>query len=84
MKGSRLRNDTLQVEALADLISSSDSGIEDESVCIVCFETKKDTVFYKCGHLACCNACAILMLEKNAECPICRARIIDVTKIYQV
>jgi len=84
MKGCRLRNENHQEDDLIDDVISSDSDIEDENMCIVCFENKKDTVFYKCGHLACCNACAILMRDKNAECPICRAQIIDVTKIYQV
>jgi len=64
--------------------SIDDSEGEDDTNCIVCFESKKDTVFYKCGHLACCNPCAIIMRDKNSECPICRATILDVTKVYQV
>ena len=24
---------------------------EDDELCIICFEKKKDSVFYKCGHL---------------------------------
>jgi len=66
------------------LNSSNTHNDDDDDSCSVCFEQKKDTVFYKCGHLACCNQCATLMRDKKADCPICRAPILDVTKVYQV
>lgn len=52
--------------------------------CIICFEAKKDTVFYKCGHLACCYTCAENMMKKEKGCPICRASILDITKVFIV
>jgi len=88
MKGCALRDPSLSISS--DLILSQEKPNEEDSdsaendICIVCFENKKDTVFYKCGHLACCNHCAVIMKEKNAECPVCRAPILDVTKVYQV
>lgn len=57
--------------------------LDDEaSLCIVCMADKKDTLFYKCGHVACCFECANSM--KGRDCPVCRVKIIDVCKVYYV
>lgn len=56
---------------------------EDEAnLCIVCMNAKKDTVFYKCGHLECCYACALKM--KDRDCPLCRVKILDVCKVFNM
>jgi hypothetical protein len=41
-KGANLRNSAPKEEPKAN---------EDDALCIICFEKKKDSVFYKCGHL---------------------------------
>eukprot|EP01127_Copromyxa_protea_P001347 TRINITY_DN11364_c0_g1_i1.p1 TRINITY_DN11364_c0_g1~~TRINITY_DN11364_c0_g1_i1.p1 ORF type:complete len:1241 (-),score=218.62 TRINITY_DN11364_c0_g1_i1:63-3785(-) len=62
---------------------SIDNKIDEVDMdCIVCMAAKKDTIFYKCGHLACCYDCAQLM--KGKDCPICRSDILDVCRVYYV
>lgn len=57
---------------------------EEENICIVCFINKKDTAFYRCGHVACCHECANELRTRNSTCPICRQPIQDVMKLFEV
>eukprot|EP00735_Rhodelphis_limneticus_P001772 TRINITY_DN12451_c0_g1::TRINITY_DN12451_c0_g1_i1::g.15092::m.15092 TRINITY_DN12451_c0_g1::TRINITY_DN12451_c0_g1_i1::g.15092 ORF type:complete len:540 (+),score=89.45,sp/A8MQ27/NEU1B_HUMAN/52.46/3e-12,zf-C3HC4_3/PF13920.1/4e-13,zf-C3HC4_2/PF13923.1/3.7e-05,zf-RING_2/PF13639.1/0.17 TRINITY_DN12451_c0_g1_i1:50-1669(+) len=51
--------------------------------CIVCCDRSADTVFYRCGHVCTCSSCGYgLLLSSRPQCPICRAAISDVLRIY--
>ena len=55
---------------------------DDNSLCPICFEKKRNSFLYPCKHLF-CNFCIKKLLEKS-ECPICRKIIIfcfDLEKI---
>jgi len=56
--------------------------LNDEGQCSVCYETKKLVVFYKCGHICCCENCAKGIVKNR--CPICRQRVLDYIKVYLV
>ena len=56
------------------MIKDSEGYGEDNSLCPICMENKRDTIFLPCKHLF-CNYCAKKIMEK-AECPICRGIII--------
>ena len=62
--------------------ASSASG---SSECIVCFESPINTVLYMCGHMCMCYECAIKQwrVPGGGQCPICRANIRDVIRIYR-
>jgi len=53
-----------------------------EGQCTVCYETKKLVVFYKCGHICCCENCARRFVRNR--CPVCRQRVVDYIKVYHV
>ena len=47
--------------------------------CGICLTNKIDIMFYKCGHLYCCENCAVKL---NGTCPICRIKYDELVKIY--
>ena len=52
--------------------------------CIICCEdgAPADTAFYRCGHTVSCAECALTLMQRQAPCPICRAEIRDVLRVY--
>jgi len=54
---------------------------QEESEFIICMEKPKDSLFYKCGHIACCFEFA--EQQKGHPCPICREPILDVIKFFK-
>ncbi len=51
--------------------------------CVVCMDAAYDAAFMRCGHMCCCKACADRMLREKKPCPICRAQIEAVVRIYR-
>lgn len=49
--------------------------------CKICMERCVNTVFYKCGHQCACQECGLKL--KGKQCPLCRANIIDVIKVFR-
>ncbi|XP_050544074.1 protein neuralized isoform X2 [Daktulosphaira vitifoliae] len=54
-----------------------------EGECSICFERNVDCALYTCGHLCMCYECAKKQWVRLGRCPICRAVIKDVIKIYK-
>ncbi|XP_055692547.1 E3 ubiquitin-protein ligase MYLIP [Lutzomyia longipalpis] len=52
--------------------------ISEAFTCRVCMDKAIDTMFSPCGHVACCRLCA----EKCDNCPICRANIAHINRIF--
>jgi len=52
-------------------------GYADSQECVICVTEPKNTMFEPCYHIATCQGCSIGM----AKCPVCRA---DVTRIVRV
>lgn len=53
--------------------------------CAVCYERPIDSVLYMCGHMCMCYECAVVQWRGDGagQCPICRAIIRDVIRIYK-
>ena len=51
-------------------------------LCIACTTKRVDTLLYKCGHCCLCFQCAKRLQITEKPCPICRADINDVVKVY--
>jgi len=55
------------------------NGLSDANQCIVCMDAPLEAVFLECGHLACCQNCAV----KLKLCPMCRNPITRVIPIFR-
>eukprot|EP00298_Acanthocystis_sp_HF-20_P028832 c7679_g1_i1.p1 GENE.c7679_g1_i1~~c7679_g1_i1.p1 ORF type:complete len:103 (+),score=38.39 c7679_g1_i1:23-310(+) len=42
----------------------------DPTLCIVCLDRPKETIFKKCGHMSVCEHCS----KKLTKCPICQRK----------
>jgi hypothetical protein len=61
--------------------TSSHSSIGE---CVICFDGPQSAVCVPCGHTAVCMQCAEEILTTTAECPVCRAHIRELIKLYRV
>ena len=55
---------------------------ENKTLCAICFENEKETLFLPCGHFSCCSDCAIKVTKETNCCPICRKAINVVHPVY--
>ena len=50
--------------------------------CAVCMDADITHVCVPCGHIALCGTCAESMLAADAPCPLCRAAVSSVMRVY--
>lgn len=62
-----------------DIASRDRQGREQ---CLICVNAPRDAVCTPCGHLSACHACLRTIIRSTRTCPICRARIRSVMRIY--
>ena len=78
---SALMASTFANSASARLISSA--RVCQEGQCVICTETQVDSVFYMCGHMCACFVCSMSLKQKGHNCPVCRAPIVDIVRVYK-
>jgi len=54
-----------------------------KSLCVVCMDKEADGVVLPCGHLCGCEPCLKTLLNSGSNCPICRAHMHSVVKVFQ-
>lgn len=54
------------------------------SSCVICLDAPVEGACIPCGHMAGCMSCLKEIKEKNWGCPVCRAKINQVIKLYAV
>ncbi|KAF3479616.1 MATH and UCH domain-containing protein [Arthroderma uncinatum] len=52
---------------------------EEMNLCQICYTEEQDSLFYTCGHVCACGACA----RQVEICPVCREKVISVVKIFR-
>ncbi|KAL2336432.1 hypothetical protein Fmac_010878 [Flemingia macrophylla] len=76
-----------QRQAVSDVEPHVDEEIEDVpdgQLCVICLMRRRRSVFIPCGHLVCCQGCAISVEREVApKCPVCRQEIRDSVRIYE-
>ncbi|XP_071689442.1 uncharacterized protein [Rutidosis leptorrhynchoides] len=65
------------------LVAKSESKSGD-ALCVVCWEARVEGACVPCGHMSCCMACLDNIESKQGTCPVCRAKIDKVMRIYAV
>ena len=80
-RGSSSRDD--RNPRLAPSRGASECGSPASSTCSVCFDRPADAVLYRCGHQCACLQCAYYMRHERLGCPLCRAPIEDVVRVYK-
>ncbi|PSS07317.1 E3 ubiquitin-protein like [Actinidia chinensis var. chinensis] len=57
--------------------------IPDGELCVVCLMRRRRSAFIPCGHLVCCQRCALSVERDLApKCPVCRQEIRSCVRIY--
>jgi hypothetical protein len=71
----------LQIVGMVD--TARQAAEEDEYLCVVCEESKKQVILLPCKHMCLCKNCAAGCLFKTLnECPMCRAKIEDSMEVF--
>lgn len=53
------------------------------ALCQVCYFEEVDALFYRCGHVVACYACAKQCASDSNGCPVCRRPIEAVVRMYR-
>ncbi|EPS57172.1 hypothetical protein M569_17649, partial [Genlisea aurea] len=61
-----------------------DDRVDDGSCCTICLDAPVEGACVPCGHMAGCMSCLNEVRDKNWGCPVCRAKIDQVIRIYSV
>ncbi|GJN07564.1 hypothetical protein PR202_ga25464 [Eleusine coracana subsp. coracana] len=63
---------------------ASDSGNTPSGTCVICLDAPVEAACIPCGHMAGCMSCLKDIESKKWGCPICRATINQVIRLYAV
>ena len=71
-----------EIERLRQLAARQEVVNEDAKLCVVCLSEEKRCMFRPCKHVCVCDACAATILSDGGACPLCRARVEDIERVY--
>ena len=54
-----------------------------EQECTICMDSERDCLLAPCHHLATCQACGDLLIQRGDSCPICRKNIKQIIKFFR-
>lgn len=58
--------------------------VPDGQLCVICVMRRRRSAFIPCGHLVCCQGCAIAVEREVApKCPVCRQEIRNSVRIFE-
>jgi hypothetical protein len=59
------------------------SRVAEEGQCVICTDRQVDSVFYQCGHMCACYMCSLSLKDQSHNCPVCRAPIRDIVRVFK-
>lgn len=60
----------------------SNETLNEDTLCIVCQVNSKEVIIFPCRHLCLCWDCSVQLNALQSPCPICRASIDEMLKVY--
>ncbi|XP_042023924.1 E3 ubiquitin-protein ligase SPL2-like [Salvia splendens] len=76
---TRIASESLNDEVLGE----EAEAIPDGELCVICLMRRRRSAFVPCGHLVCCQRCALSVEREIApKCPLCRQTIQSSVRIY--
>uniref|UniRef100_A0A7C9CTV0 RING-type E3 ubiquitin transferase n=1 Tax=Opuntia streptacantha TaxID=393608 RepID=A0A7C9CTV0_OPUST len=71
-------------DAESEAVEDEDVGdVPDGQLCVICLMRRRRAAFVPCGHLVCCQRCALSVERDLApKCPVCRQAIRTSVRIY--
>ncbi|KAL3840775.1 hypothetical protein ACJIZ3_025366 [Penstemon smallii] len=78
------QNDSASSETSAEVAVDEEPGeVPDGDLCVICLMRRRRSAFIPCGHLVCCQRCALSVeREVSPKCPVCRQSIRSSVRIY--
>ncbi len=67
-----------------DLIIPKPCKDSHQKLCLACSTSCVDTIFLNCGHACMCMNCAKRQQQRSGTCPMCRAPIVKIQKMFYV
>jgi hypothetical protein len=72
-----------QVQARLGVASPAATEVEEEALCVVCMDARKQHAMVPCMHMCVCEACAQRLLEaQTPPCPVCRTPVEGTTRVF--
>ncbi|KAK6264282.1 hypothetical protein QUC31_012420 [Theobroma cacao] len=71
-------------DATSQIAGDEEAGdVPDGELCVICLMRRRRSAFIPCGHLVCCQHCAVSVeREVVPKCPVCRMAIRSSVRIY--
>ncbi|PHT81801.1 hypothetical protein T459_14816, partial [Capsicum annuum] len=76
--------DSANGDAHSQVIADEEAeDVPDGQLCVICLTRRRRSAFIPCGHLVCCQRCALSVERDLApKCPLCRQSIRSSVRIY--
>ncbi|KAK2990157.1 hypothetical protein RJ640_008421 [Escallonia rubra] len=79
----RQQNVAASNEAEAQAAAEETGNVPDGELCVICLMRRRRSAFIPCGHLVCCQRCALSVERDSApKCPVRRQEIQTSARIY--
>ncbi|ORX50814.1 hypothetical protein DM01DRAFT_1393145 [Hesseltinella vesiculosa] len=56
---------------------------DSDDLCRICCEAQQNALFLDCCHMVACTDCGMKLVQTKNECPICRAPILKVVRVFR-
>ncbi|XP_037048417.1 E3 ubiquitin-protein ligase MYLIP [Bradysia coprophila] len=67
-----------QIDSKAKMDAKISERIAEALTCLICVDHSMNSIFVPCGHVLCCESCAL----RCETCPLCRSPVSAVNKIF--